>query len=70
VRDASFTPRGLSVATWAVDAGADLGTVATFLGHRSASTTRKFYATHATPKNPLIAVPAPKAAPDDQKAQG
>ncbi len=59
----SFGPGQMrhSVATWAVNDGADLPTVATFLGHQSQSTTRKFYATHATPKNPLIAVPAPPA---------
>ena len=43
-----------SVATWAVNAGADLAAVSTFLGHRSPRTTKKFYATHATPRNPLI----------------
>jgi integrase len=37
-----------AVATWAVNKGADLGAVASFLGHRSPTTTRKFYATHAT----------------------
>jgi integrase len=37
-----------AVATWAVNRGADLGAVASFLGHRSPATTRKFYATHAT----------------------
>jgi integrase len=48
-----------SVATWAVDDGADLPTVSSFLGHRSARTTKKFYATHATPRNPLLSVAAP-----------
>jgi integrase len=38
-----------SVATAAVNRGADPAQVATFLGHRSARTTRKFYATLATP---------------------
>jgi integrase len=54
-----FSPGQLrhSVATWAIDDGCDLGTVSTFLGHKSASTTRKFYTTHATPKNPMIVVP-------------
>ena len=37
-----------AVATWAVDGGTDLAAVASFLGHRSPATTRKFYATHAT----------------------
>jgi integrase len=38
-----------AVATWAVERGANIGDVASFLGHRSPTTTRKFYATHATP---------------------
>jgi integrase len=38
-----------SIATWAINAGADPASVAAFLGHRSVRTTRKFYATHATP---------------------
>src|SRR5205814_9765688 len=55
----SFGPGRMrhSVATWAVNAGADLATVSTFLGHRSSRTTKRFYATHATPKNPLIVPP-------------
>ncbi len=46
-----FTPAQLrhTVATWAVEAGADLGAVATFLNHKSPRTTRRFYATLATP---------------------
>jgi integrase len=36
-----------AVATWAVERGADLAAVATFLGHRSPTTTRRFSATHA-----------------------
>jgi integrase len=39
-----------SVATWAVNAGADVKAVSDFLGHRSPRTTRRFYATLATPK--------------------
>jgi integrase len=39
-----------SVATWAVDQGADLQAVATFLNHKSSQTTKRFYATHAVPK--------------------
>lgn len=39
-----------SVATWAVNAGADPSAVAAFLGHRSPRTTKKFYATLATPR--------------------
>jgi integrase len=48
-----------SVATWAVDAGVDLATVSTFLGHRSPLTTRRFYVAFATPRNPMLPVPAP-----------
>jgi integrase len=46
-----FTPGMLrhSVATWAIDVGADPAMVSAFLGHRSPRTTRKFYATHASP---------------------
>jgi integrase len=53
-----FTPGKLrhSVATWAIEAGADPAQVAAFLGHRSPRTTRKFYATHASPaKVPTLA---------------
>jgi integrase len=39
-----------SVATWAIDAGADPAAVSAFLGHRSTKTTRRFYATHASPR--------------------
>ena len=46
-----------SVATWAVNQGADLAAVSTFLGHRSTETTKRFYATHATPRNPLLVAP-------------
>jgi len=49
-----------SVATWAVEAGHDLAMVSTFLGHRSPLMTRKFYATHATPRNPMLPVAAAK----------
>ena len=47
-----FTPGVMrhSVATWAIDEGADPAMVAAFLNHKSPRTTRKFYATHATPK--------------------
>lgn len=47
----SFTPGMMrhSVATWAVEAGASLGDVATFLNHKSATTTKKFYSTLAVP---------------------
>jgi integrase len=54
----AFTPGQLrhSVATWAIDAGADPAQVAAFLGHRSPRTTRKFYATHSAPtKVPTLA---------------
>ncbi len=55
----SFGPGQMrhSVATWMVDAGADLATVASFLGHKSPSTTKKFYASFATPKNPMLIPP-------------
>ena len=38
-----------SVATWAVNAGADPAAVAAFLGHKSVSTLKRFYSTHASP---------------------
>lgn len=38
-----------SVATWAINSGADPAAVAAFLGHKSPQTTRRFYATHAVP---------------------
>ena len=45
-----------SVATWAIQAGANPAAVAAFLGHRSPQTTRRFYATHAvTEKVPTLA---------------
>lgn len=44
-----------AVATWAIEQGADPAAVAAFLGHKSASTTRRFYATLAvTPKVPTL----------------
>lgn len=53
-----FTPGRLrhSVATWAIEAGADPASVAAFLGHKSPRTTKRFYATHASPvKVPTLA---------------
>lgn len=45
-----------AIATWAVNAGADPAAVASFLGHKSPRTTRRFYATFATPaKVPTLA---------------
>jgi integrase len=42
-----------TVATWAIEAGADPAAVAAFLGHKSPATTRRFYATLAVaPKIP------------------
>ena len=38
-----------SVATWAIEKGADPASVVAFLNHMSPSTTRCFYATHAVP---------------------
>jgi integrase len=47
-----FTPGRFrhTVATMAINAGDDPGTVSAFLGHKSLRTTRRFYATHAAPK--------------------
>ncbi|MFY0524839.1 tyrosine-type recombinase/integrase [Archangium gephyra] len=36
-----------SVATWAIEKGADPASVAAFLNHKSPTTMRRFYATHA-----------------------
>ncbi|MCP3105504.1 site-specific integrase [Myxococcus sp. K15C18031901] len=38
-----------SVATWAINAGANPAAVAAFLNHKSERTTKRFYATHAVP---------------------
>lgn len=48
----AFTPGQFrhSVATWAINKGADPASVAAFLNHKSPRTTMRFYATHATPK--------------------
>jgi integrase len=48
---ARFSPGMMrhSVATWAVNKGADPAVVSAFLGHKSVSTTRRFYATLAVP---------------------
>lgn len=61
-----------SVATWLIDSGADMAAVATFLGHKSPATTKKFYATHATAKSPwLVPVPEPKKeAKEEETKQG
>ncbi|QRK08633.1 tyrosine-type recombinase/integrase [Archangium violaceum] len=53
-----FTPGRFrhSVATWAIEKGADPASVAAFLNHKSPTTTRRFYATHAVPaKIPTLA---------------
>jgi integrase len=53
-----FTPGRFrhSIATWAFEAGADPFAVSAFLGHKSPSTTKKFYAALATvPKVPTLA---------------
>lgn len=44
-----FTPGRMrhSVATWAINSGADPAQVSAFLNHKNPRTTRKFYATHA-----------------------
>jgi len=51
-----FNPGSLrhSVASWAVNEGHDVESVASFLGHRSLSTTLRFYATHVVPANPML----------------
>src|SRR5262249_36490591 len=57
-RIAPFTPGRMrhSVATWAINQGADRAAVANFLNHKSPRTTKRFYATHATPaKVPTLA---------------
>ncbi len=41
-----------TLATRAVEAGADVAAVATYLGHKSPSTLRRFYATLAVPPRP------------------
>jgi integrase len=44
-----------SVATWAIEQGADPAAVAAFLGHKSPATTKRFYATLAVaPKVPTL----------------
>lgn len=49
--EAGFNPGVMrhTVATWAVNTGADISAVSSFLNHRSLATARKFYATHAVP---------------------
>ena len=44
-----------------MNGGTDLKSVSTFLGHKSPRTTQKFYATHATPWNPMIPPPVAKS---------
>ncbi len=46
-----FTPGRLrhSIATHAINSGADMAAVASFLNHKSPRTTARFYATLATP---------------------
>lgn len=43
-----FCPPLPSVATWAINQGADPATVAAFLNRKRLRTTMRFYATHAT----------------------
>jgi integrase len=53
-----FTPGRFrhSVATWAVEKGADLAAVSAFLGHKSPQTTKRFYVNMAVvPKVPTLA---------------
>lgn len=46
-----FTPGQMrhSIATYAINNGADMAAVASFLNHKSPRTTARYYATHATP---------------------
>ena len=56
--DPAFSPGQYrhSVATWAIEMGADPAAVAAFLGHKSQATTKRFYATLAVcPKVPTLA---------------
>jgi hypothetical protein len=52
----AFTPGRMrhTVATELVNAGADMASVSTFLGHRTPQTTRAWYARFATPRHPLL----------------
>lgn len=43
-----------TVGTRMIDTGATLQEVSTFLGHRSLETTRRWYTTHAVPRNPGV----------------
>ncbi len=54
----AFTPGRMrhALATHAINNGADMAAVASFLNHKTARTTAKYYATHATPaKVPTLA---------------
>lgn len=60
---ASFLPGWMrhSVASMAINSGADPAAVAAFLNHLSPSTSRRFYATHAVPKIvPTMGTDTPK----------
>lgn len=61
-----FTPANLrhTLATWAVQAGAPMEAVSSFLGHKSLATTKKFYATFAV----STAVPNPLTSPHKKQA--
>jgi integrase len=68
---ANVTPFGAgqfrhTVATWALEAGAPIESIATFLNHQSPETTRRFYATHGVPAR----VPTLPLAPVKRKGKG
>jgi integrase len=69
---AMFNPGYLrhSVATWAINAGADPASVAAFLGHKSFATTKRFYATHAVPAKVPTLAEDPKPEPPMRRARG
>jgi site-specific recombinase XerD len=58
-----------SIATAAVNAGADLEAVSAFLGHKNPKTTRRFYATHGAVRRVPTLNDAPAAPPAKSEAQ-
>jgi hypothetical protein len=55
-----------TVATWALEAGAPIESIATFLNHQSPETTRRFNATHGVPAR----VPTLPLAPVKRNGKG
>jgi len=72
---AKVTPFGAgqfrhTVATWALEAGAPIEQIATFLNHQSPETTRRFYATHGVPSRiPTLPLAPPKRKGKRRKAR-